>query len=134
MVYCVIIDGIVGEIILFTLRKCCGDSFTTAAHYGWAKILSRMLDVILPVVVKYEVENAEMVHEKFAARFYGVRAPPADLASARTCPNTFNANQHQNNNLSHAASSSTAALCPHIDSSSIATKAVMSREASFSFA
>ena len=129
MVYCVMIDGIVGEIILFTLRKCCGDSFTTAAHYGWAKILSRMLDVILPVVVKYEVENAEMVHEKFAARFYGVRAPPADLASARTCPNTFNhsyANHHSNPKQSQAVSS-----CPHSEPNSVSTKAWMSRDPSF---
>lgn len=112
--------GIVGEIILYTLRKCCGDSFSTAALHGWAKILSKMLDIILPVVVKYEVENGEVVREKFAARFYGSQGGATE--STKLCPH------HQ----SHAALSHTSSTCPaSLDGNSFVTKGVLSREPSF---
>lgn len=64
-----LIDGIVGEVIIYSLTKCVGDqTMTHAARRGWSKLLSRLLDVILPVVVTYEVENREAVQAQYAAR------------------------------------------------------------------
>jgi len=54
--------GIVGEVLMYTVQKCCGDAFDTNAHQGWAKILSRIMDVIIPVVINFEV-NKEMEEE-----------------------------------------------------------------------
>ncbi len=46
--------------LLYTIRKCVGDEvFTADAHNGWAKIYSRVLDGILPTVVKYEMHNKD---------------------------------------------------------------------------
>jgi len=49
-------DGIVGELIMSTLQRCCGDDFTELARIGWVKIFSRMFDIILPIVVNFEVK------------------------------------------------------------------------------
>ena len=53
---------------MFTIRKCCGTTFTIAAHHGWAKVLSRMLDIIVPVVIRYELEEEDKVLEIVAKR------------------------------------------------------------------
>lgn len=59
----VFIDGIAGEVLLYTIRKCVGDTaFTPAAHRGWSKIYSRILDATLPPVVKFEMHNKEQAN------------------------------------------------------------------------
>lgn len=60
-----------GEVIIYSLQKCVGD-MSHAARVGWGKILSRMLDVILPVVVTYELENREAIDAQYAARMTAV--------------------------------------------------------------
>lgn len=57
------IDGIAGEVLLYTIRKCVGDTaFTPAAHRGWCKIYSRILDATLPPVVKFEMNHKEQAN------------------------------------------------------------------------
>jgi len=51
--------GIVGEVLMYTIQKCCGDAYNTQAHQGWAKVLSRILDVIVPVVIHFEITKEE---------------------------------------------------------------------------
>lgn len=55
------IDGIVGEVLLWALRRCLGpDAFTSEVHVAWLKIYSRMLRIMVPVAVCYERQlNAE---------------------------------------------------------------------------
>ncbi len=43
---------------------CVGDKiYTPLVHRGWAKIYSRMLDVIIPVVVHFELLNKEFAQQ-----------------------------------------------------------------------
>lgn len=53
--------GIVGEVLLWALRRCLGpDAFTSEVHVAWLKIYSRMLRIMVPVAVCYERQlNAE---------------------------------------------------------------------------
>jgi len=44
---------------MYTIQKCCGDAYNSHAHQGWAKILSRILDVIIPVVIHFEIMKDE---------------------------------------------------------------------------
>jgi len=48
--------GVVGEVIMNTIHRCCGDEFTDEAKKGWVKVFSRMFDIILPIVVKFEMK------------------------------------------------------------------------------
>lgn len=38
------------------VQQCCGEEFTNSARKGWVKIFSRMFDIILPIVVTYEMK------------------------------------------------------------------------------
>lgn len=40
-----------------TLKRCCGSDFTPLAKSGWIKLISRMLDEIIPIVVTFELSN-----------------------------------------------------------------------------
>ena len=39
------------------VQQCCGDDFTATAKKGWVKIFSRMFDIILPIVVAFEMKT-----------------------------------------------------------------------------
>ncbi len=58
------IDGVVGEIIFHTLGKVCGDEFNNDARVGWIKIISRILDVVLPIVINFELKNGGEIMKK----------------------------------------------------------------------
>lgn len=60
--------------MLYTIKKCCGEAYTEKAHRGWAKILSRLLDVIIPVVIDFELGNPEFVSELSEKRSGSQRA------------------------------------------------------------
>ncbi len=40
-------DGIVGDVLFYTLRKCLGIDYNLACHLAWVKIYCQMLKVIL---------------------------------------------------------------------------------------
>lgn len=57
-------DGMVGEVLMFAIKECVGPKeYSPAAHHGWCKIYSAMLDTIIPEVVKYEIESASQARE-----------------------------------------------------------------------
>lgn len=71
------LDGIVGEVLLWSLRRCLGsDSFPAQVQIAWVKIYSRMLRIMVPVAVSYERQlNAEMLQDTlltFANRQHAV--------------------------------------------------------------
>lgn len=47
--------GIVGDVLFWSLRKCIGRSYDQPTHHAWVKIMSRMLKIIVPYVVAYEL-------------------------------------------------------------------------------
>lgn len=58
-----------GEVLLYTIKKCVGPKeYTPAVHFGWAKIYSLILDVIIPDVVHYEMSHKENFEEMLSKR------------------------------------------------------------------
>lgn len=52
------IDGIVGEVLFWTLREVLGiEVYTSNVHTIWIKIFCRMLTVIVPVAVAFELKG-----------------------------------------------------------------------------
>ena len=49
-------DGIFGEVLFYTLRKTLGtETYSAEIHYAWVKVMSRILRVMIPIVVRYEM-------------------------------------------------------------------------------
>jgi hemoglobin-like flavoprotein len=50
--------GIFGEVLFWTLKIVTGgDVYDSVCHSGWIKIYSKMLEIIIPEVVRYELAN-----------------------------------------------------------------------------
>lgn len=58
--------GVVGEVLLWTLRYVLGDDYTPEIHLVWLRILCRMLKVMIPVAVKFEMENGRAQQARLA--------------------------------------------------------------------
>lgn len=55
-----LLDGIVGDVLFWTLRKVIGDdSYTEDVHRVWVKVYSRMLKTIVPAAVAQELRNVD---------------------------------------------------------------------------
>lgn len=51
-------DGIVGEVLFWALRLVVGtEAYTDELHSAWVKVYSRMLRVIVPVAISWELER-----------------------------------------------------------------------------
>lgn len=62
------VDGIFGEVLFFVLRLTLGDDYDTTAHHGWIKIFSRVLRVVVPIAVEYEIANKPAITALTAKR------------------------------------------------------------------
>jgi len=60
---------ILADCYLHALHRCCGEEFTPIAEIGWKKLLSRMLDVVIPIVTRFELENLEFMENRRGMRF-----------------------------------------------------------------
>lgn len=56
-------DGVFCEVLFYVLRLTLGDDYNATAHIGWVKIFSRILRIVIPVVVDYELENKPTISE-----------------------------------------------------------------------
>lgn len=66
------VDGIFGECLFWVLRLTLGtDVYDMTAHLGWVKIYSRILGIVIPIAIRYELENQESIQEKTQKRFQG---------------------------------------------------------------
>jgi len=69
-IYCCFnIDRIAADVFLYSLRKCCGEEFTEQADIGWKKVLSRILDVVIPVASQFEMANQEFMETQRGIRY-----------------------------------------------------------------
>ena len=60
-----VVDGVVGDVLFWTLRKVTGDAYyTLALHKVWVKIYSRMLKTLVPAGVAHEMRGADCVTVK----------------------------------------------------------------------
>jgi len=57
--------GIVGEVLFWTLRHCLGPDYDPPTHNAWVKIYSRMLKVMVPVAVVFEMRNGQAQIDRF---------------------------------------------------------------------
>ena len=61
------LDGIVGEVLFYTLKSCLGPEYDSATHKVWVKIFSRMLMVIVPVAVTFEMQSGAAQMDRLRA-------------------------------------------------------------------
>lgn len=52
-----IVDGIFGEVLFYILRLTLGEDYDAVAHSGWIKIYSRILRIVIPIAMDYEIAN-----------------------------------------------------------------------------
>jgi hemoglobin-like flavoprotein len=56
--------GVVGDVLFWCIKTCIGpEAFTAAVELSWVKIYSKMLQVIVPVAVRYEKEGIHQARE-----------------------------------------------------------------------
>jgi hemoglobin-like flavoprotein len=73
--------GIVGEVLLWTLRRCLGTAYTAEVHTAWIRILCRMLRVMVPMAVAFEMQSgraqeARMLEIQYAQTHGGIAPAP----------------------------------------------------------
>jgi hemoglobin-like flavoprotein len=51
--------GIVGSVLFYTLQKVLGEQYTESVSHAWTKVYSKMLSIIVPMVVDYELQEDE---------------------------------------------------------------------------
>jgi len=49
--------GVVGDVLFWSLRHCAGDIFNHHVYFVWTKIMSRILRVMVPCALAYELTN-----------------------------------------------------------------------------
>ena len=63
-----IVDGIFGECLFWVLKLIVGPEYDAVTHMGWVKIFSRVLKVMVPIAVQYEIDNKESMKNRIASR------------------------------------------------------------------
>lgn len=55
---------------MYAIKMCVGPAvYTDQVHRGWCKIYSKMLDTIVPICVKFELDHKEFATEVHTKRF-----------------------------------------------------------------
>lgn len=73
--------GIVGEVLIWTLRRCLGSAYTPDVHVAWIRVLCRMLKVMVPLAVAFEIQGgraqeARMLEIAYAQTHGGIAPAP----------------------------------------------------------
>jgi hypothetical protein len=58
-VYNDFVDGIVGDVLFWSLRKCLGSEYDAETHKAWVRIFCSMLKVLVPNAVDWELKNGD---------------------------------------------------------------------------
>ena len=53
----VVADGIVSEVLFWTVRRCLGEAYTPEVQRIWTKVVSRMLKIMVPCAVAFELQT-----------------------------------------------------------------------------
>mmetsp|Transcript_16243 Transcript_16243/g.17595 ORF Transcript_16243/g.17595 Transcript_16243/m.17595 type:complete len:253 (-) Transcript_16243:868-1626(-) len=70
--------GTFGEVLFWAIRLSLGPQvYTTQVHRAWIKFYSKILAVVLPLVVKYEIEHKGEIKQSEERRMTAVQ-PPSD--------------------------------------------------------
>jgi hemoglobin-like flavoprotein len=80
--------GVVGDVLFWCIKTCIGaEAFTPAVELSWVKIYSKMLQVIVPVAVRYEKEGIHQAREVRA--MYATEESNTDTSTAAGVSATF---------------------------------------------
>lgn len=67
------IDGVVGEVLFWSIRLCTGPTvYTYDVHQSWVKIYSRMLKTMVPLAVAHELRDGSAQEKRFFADTIGL--------------------------------------------------------------
>ncbi len=67
------IDGVVGEVLFWSIRLCTGPSvYTYDVHQAWVKIYSRMLRTMVPLAVSHELRDGSAQEKRFLGDSIGL--------------------------------------------------------------
>jgi hemoglobin-like flavoprotein len=64
----------IGEVMFWTLKHCLGPAYDGKTHASWVKIFSKMLKIIVPISVSYELKNNSAQLER-VAMFHNSKTP-----------------------------------------------------------
>lgn len=79
------IDGIFGEVLFWTIKLTVGKTnYDTVTHTAWVKIYSKMLSIILPISVKYELQHKETVRQSDVKRMRSFVTTNSSFNSSKT--------------------------------------------------
>ena len=59
------LDGLVGEVLFWSIKLCVGEMYNPEVHLAWVKIYSRMLRTMVPVAVAYELKDGSAQQKRF---------------------------------------------------------------------
>lgn len=82
-------DGIVGEVLFWALRRSIGLAhFTMEMHVAWVKLYCRMLKVMVPLAVAFELENGEKQQQRYWGHTIGMTKEEEETVLATTTVHT----------------------------------------------
>ena len=59
--------GIMGEVLIWTLGQVIGpENFTPAHTKAWVRVFCRMIRIMVPLAVQYEIEDGESLRARFS--------------------------------------------------------------------
>ncbi len=101
-----VLDGLVGEVLFWSLRNCIGPiDYTFEVHVAWMKLYSRMLAIMVPVAVAYELRDGSAQEKRFFGQSIGLSK--AEELALTTFENTAKPSQHNNASIYGAGGGNT---------------------------
>lgn len=95
------LDGLVGEVLFWSIRQTIGPThYTYDVHQAWVKIFSKMLTIMVPVAVAYELADGSAQEKRFLGETIGLSGAEEhvlnDLSASMAAPVSDDSSQHQN--------------------------------------
>lgn len=79
-----LLDGLFGEVLFWTIKSCLGSEvYTVQTHLAWIKFFSKILAVIIPLVVKYEIGHKGEIKQCEEKRMKSVHVPSDTLITTK---------------------------------------------------
>ena len=63
-----IVDGVVGDVLFWSLRRCLGADYDYPSHLAWVRIFCSMLKIIVPLAIQWEMKNGDAQIDRLRLR------------------------------------------------------------------
>jgi hypothetical protein len=74
----------IGDVMFWTLKTCLGPAYDGKTHTAWVKIFSKMLKIIVPISISYELKNNTAQRQRVDQ--FNNSTSPSNRAGNGTCP------------------------------------------------